>query len=70
MRDFDFSLFLADTADIIQVLLVAWDELMLHQPREHCGHARFGIGQELVSITGQKCEQLMRDLDFSHFGLI
>ena len=67
---FGFQPLWADTADIVQVLLVAWDELMLHQPSEHFGHASFGIVQELVPITGQKCEQLMRDLDFSLFGLI
>ena len=67
---FGFQPLCANTADIVQVLLVAWDELMLHQPSEHCGHARFEIVQELVPITGQKCEQLMRDLDFSLFGLI
>ena len=50
---FGFQPFWADTADIVQVLLVAWVELMLHQPREHCGHARFGIGQELVPFTGK-----------------
>ena len=66
----DFIILCVNTADIVQVLLVAWDELMLHQPSEHCGHARFEIVQELVPITGQKCEQLMRDLDFSHYVLI
>ena len=38
---FGFQPFWADTADIVQVLLVAWVELMLHQPREHCGHDRW-----------------------------
>ena len=36
-----FQPFWADTADIAQVLLGAWVELMLHQPREHCGHDRW-----------------------------
>ena len=35
------SKFWADTADIAQVLLGALVELMLHQPREHCGHDRW-----------------------------
>ena len=67
---FGFQPLCANTADIVQVLLVAGDELILHQPSEHCGHARLEIVQELVPITGQKCEQLTRDLDFSIFGLI
>ena len=53
---FGFQPFWADTAEIVQVLLGALVELMVHQPGEHCGHARFWIGQELVPITGQKCE--------------
>ena len=52
MTDLDFSHF-GLIAEMVQLLLVAWVELMLHQPREHCGHARFGIGQELVPFTGK-----------------
>ena len=65
-----FQPFWADTAEIVQLLLGALVVLILHQPGEHCRYPRFMIVQELVPITGQNCDSIMRDWDFSHFGLI
>ena len=65
-----FQPFWVDTAEIVQLLLGALVVLILHQPGEHCRYPRFMIVQELVPITGQNCDSIMRDWDFSHFGLI